>query len=91
MAREIIWKHELIITDSQGVYVPLGARFLAVGNQSGKLMLWFSHTNQRGREDRFIRIVGTGNGFESNNLIYIGTAQVGDFVWHVFEELANGA
>lgn len=82
-----IYKYALDITDVQRVEMPAGARLLHVANQRDELCLWALVDAARPTVDRFIGVVGTGNPAPDidDDADYVGTAQVGSFVWHVFD------
>ena len=80
-----IWKYVLPITDVVHLSLPIGARPLCVQNQHGYLTLWALVDPNAKSSDRAFRIVGTGHLFNPDRLTYIGMAQVGLLVWHVFE------
>lgn len=82
-----IWKYELEPADRQQVLMPKGAAILCVQKQSGGLCLWAMVDSQEKTEPREIALFGTGNPIDVHpeRLKYIGTAQQGPFVWHVFE------
>jgi hypothetical protein len=82
----VIYKYPLKVTDYQTVVMPGGATILAAQVQDGRLCLWAMVDPHQPDVERRIRIVGTGNPFEdSDRCRYIGTAQDGPLVWHVFE------
>lgn len=81
-----IYKYILKITDRQLVRMHEGANILTTANQRGELCIWAEVDTSRPCENRNIRIVGTGNPFIPKNPGYIGSAQIEDFVWHVYEE-----
>ncbi len=82
-----IFKYALRVTDArQTVLMPLGARILSVQNQNGNLTLWALVDDRRDQVPRKFLVVGTGQDFDAFGLEYVGTAQIGIFVWHVFEE-----
>lgn len=88
-----IFKYRLHEEYGQNVVMPKGAEILCVQTQSDVLHLWaIVNPFESSLEDRKIVIVGTGNPMpDSKNLLYIGTAQQGIYVWHVFEDTAaNG-
>lgn len=93
-----IWKFELDITDVQRVSLPVGAELLHVGSQRMEvqepmrvgvwdaLVMWASVDPARPKVDRLIGVVGTGNPApEPDEAIYVGSAQCGPFVWHVYD------
>lgn len=83
-----IWKFPLDITGEQTVVIPKDAWFLSVGDQGGRLTLWAMVDPESEREERPIRIHGTGHPIpNTEQLGYIGTVQMngGALVWHVFK------
>jgi hypothetical protein len=85
--RKVIWRNPLRITSSQELIVPRGTEWLSVGQRDGHLSLWYICDPAEPTETRTIRIIGTGPPIEETAILYIGTADCGNFVWHVFEEL----
>jgi hypothetical protein len=88
-----IHKYTLEITDEQILTLPYGARLLHVDMQMGQPRLWALVDTEAVKQDRFIRIFGTGNPIEAKDLdrlVHIGTFQddrhMLPAVWHVFEE-----
>lgn len=93
-----IWKYPLGITDRQVVRMPRDAEILSVQVQGRHLCLWAMVDGDSPLEDRSIRIFGTGNPIDDwvgnpideyddiGRFVFVGTAQMGPFVWHVFEE-----
>jgi hypothetical protein len=70
----------------QRVQMPRYARLLHVGEKAGQLVLWaWVHTDEPPLERR-IRVHGTGHPLGVYPGIYVGTAIVGPYVWHVFDE-----
>ena len=88
--RKTIWKYELAIEDWVRVTIPDGARFLKVGGQGGKLCLWVLVDLEKPPRAYYFRIFGTGHDIPDGIGEYIGTAQIGSFVWHLFEERKGG-
>jgi hypothetical protein len=84
-----IWKYTLPVEDTAILYMPPGAEVLTIQSQGGVLCLWaYVDTELDGREVRLFHIRGTGNPLLGNEGTYVGTAQIGPFVWHVFEGAA---
>jgi hypothetical protein len=83
---KIIFKYLLSISDQVLLYLPEGAKILSVQGQADQLVLWAIVDTSKSVEPRMFSIYGTGNPFQSDNARYIGTAQVNELVWHVFEE-----
>lgn len=80
-----IFKYELPVTDVVTVSMPKGAKILTVQPQRGAVTLWAEVDPTARRVDRRFQIVGTGNNFDPNGARYLGSAQTGIFVWHVYE------
>lgn len=87
-----IFKYELEVCDFQTVEMPLGAELIYIANQADKLMLWALVNPEREQADRQLYIYGTGYWIKHDWQIYIGSAQIGPYVWHVFDggELTRG-
>lgn len=87
------WKFPLEITDEQTVDMPKGAKMLTAQVQPGggdwntfTLCVWAEVDTMEGRdEERTIYICGTGHSIPEKATRYIGTAQTGPLVWHVYE------
>ena len=83
-----IHKFVLEITDFQDVEIQKDFKIISVINQNGKLCL-YAIVDPNGKKVAVkIRIVGTGHPFIANSLNFIETVQVGDFIWHVFENIS---
>lgn len=98
----MIYKYPLKITDEQSVDMPTGAKILSVQMQGKTLCLWASVNPENKQSKRTICIVGTGNPFDEDRnvrlgtsegrgvgCVYLGTVQDQGFVWHVFEKLSQ--
>jgi hypothetical protein len=81
-----IHKYPLEITDRQRFFVPRGARLLTAQNQRGTLCLWAEVDTAATSEYREALVVGTGNPLPDDfaQFDYVGTAQHGPLVWHVY-------
>lgn len=85
-----VWKYPLEIGKTIGVIMPTDSTACHVGEQEGVVCLWAEVDTGKGVEERFrrFRVVGTGWEYsdqERNAMDYVGTVQIGSFVWHVFE------
>lgn len=83
-----IFKYTLQITDFQKISVPKDSTILTVQMQREIPCLWVLVDTEKEYEDRFIRIIGTGNPVPEGIIRYIGTFQTLEdnwFVGHVFE------
>lgn len=86
-----IWKYELSVKENI-LTLPLGSIIRYVGSQDGGgcmlggVCMWVEvdpECNQT--EEVVLNVVGTGWKAIMPNDVYVGTAQVGAFVWHVYE------
>ena len=68
------------------VRMPRFARPLHAGEQGGNLCVWAMVDPTREAVTRRFRVCGTGNPCPDDASRYVGTATVGPFVWHVFDE-----
>jgi hypothetical protein len=86
-AVKVIYKYKLELLDDQTLMLPTGSIVLHFHEQNGNLCVWARHDpTAGGTETHRFYIVGTGNltnEFEPPT-DYIGSAHVGEFVWHVF-------
>jgi hypothetical protein len=85
-----VWKFPINIVDDQQIEMPEHAQILHVGGQDGRLCLWVRVNPANAKVARRISVRGTGHTIEKGQLapangFYLGSAQVGPFVWHVFE------
>lgn len=88
--QKVIWKYPLQITDVQTIRAAPG-KVLAVQIQGEDLTLWIEvDLEHKELELRTFVIVGTGQTFQSDGLVHLGTAQMlgGQLVWHVYELFA---
>ena len=84
---ETIWKVDLEITDRQVIRLPAGAEMLSVQQQGPEaLCLWALVDRSVPIIQHGIIIVGTGHRVPEDAEDFIGTVQVGPFVWHVFTQ-----
>lgn len=82
-----IWKYNLLRLGDQQIEMPKGAKPLSVAMQDGRLVLWSEvDTEQYTTELVTVYIIGTGNPMPERPLRFIGTAQDGLLVWHIFVE-----
>lgn len=81
----VIWKFTLTYPRI-GLDMPVGAHVLAVGQQSGMVVLWAAVDPEVRTERRIFQAVGTGADLPSP-AVYHGTVQMpGGLVWHILEE-----
>ncbi|KKK62381.1 hypothetical protein LCGC14_3004920 [marine sediment metagenome] len=83
-----IWKYTLPLTDYPVVSMQKGARVLSVGVQHGEVQVWALVDPEAPTELRRFRVAGTGHPLEDEiaSMRFIGTVQMGAFVWHIFED-----
>jgi len=66
--------------------MPEGAQVIYVGEQLGSLYLWAIVDLSRPLVKRKFAVLPTGYvQFDATTMRHLGTVQVGEFVWHVFE------
>ncbi len=83
-----IYKYPLSLADEQTLLLPKDAQILSVQFQDAAIYLWALVETLNEKQERRIRIVGTGHPLtgESNyGYEFIATVQLHSFVWHVFE------
>lgn len=84
-----IWKFPLKITDFQQIATQPVIRFLHVGTDpSGTLCVWAIVDLDAEQQALYpFSIIGTGHPINTDEIrTYLGSATVGQFVWHVFLE-----
>jgi hypothetical protein len=70
----------------QRVILPSIANLLHVGAQEGRLFMWAQVQSDAIQLERRIHVYGTGHAMGEAPGAYVGTAIVGPYVWHVFDE-----
>jgi hypothetical protein len=78
-----IYKYHLALTDVQHITTLKGAIPLTVQMQRDQLCLWAKVDTDRPYVLRKFAVVGTGNRCEYDE--YVGSVQIGIFVFHVFD------
>jgi hypothetical protein len=86
-----IFKYQLPLSGGN-IMMPHGAEILTAQIQNGTIMLWAQvYDDYEGvLEQRKFVILGTGMPVDdqiADGLWHIGTVQMGDFVWHIFENI----
>tara|TARA_B110000238_G_C16114733_1_gene434299 strand:- start:649 stop:948 length:300 start_codon:yes stop_codon:yes gene_type:complete len=91
-----IWKFPLTVQgvslDSHGshdIVMPMGSQILSAGPQFYGLVLWALCDPDMPDTTIKIRVVFTGEPISQTNLIFIQSIQVGEIVYHVFEDLGD--
>jgi len=78
---QVIWKYPLEL-GSNVLSVPQPAKIVAVGLDGRRDMCaWIQHPEAGRKDSVALRVVGTGEGFDTGE--YIGTIFALPFVWHV--------
>jgi hypothetical protein len=84
-----IYKYQLQLGD-QRILLPENAQVLSTGVQNNKILIWVLVDTDNTIVPRLISVVGTG--WEVPDMFrrrFIGTLQIENFVWHVFEEIVH--
>lgn len=83
-----IYKYELKVEDEQVVKVPMNSRFITIQNQFGRIQMWLMVDPFEFEEEIKIRCFGTGHDIpvDESNLLYMGTVQDMQMVWHFFRD-----
>jgi hypothetical protein len=77
-----VWKYPIGFAGD--LTMPEGARPLHVAVQRDTIQMWALVDTERPTVRRTFLACGTGHDIPANS-VYIGTALMGQFVWHVFE------
>lgn len=82
-----IYKYNLPLDVTFAIDMPAGARILDVQPQGSFISLWaIVDIDQTEIVTRSFQLVGTGHPIPMEHASeHIGTCQLGDYVWHVFE------
>jgi hypothetical protein len=82
-----IWKYQLPRIPHTRFVLPRGAEIIHVGAQEGTLFLWALVDTEARPEAREIMLIGTGIPWPDLPRLHrhLGTVQLEEFVWHVFE------
>lgn len=83
-----IYKYPLKLEDEQILELPVNSQLLSVIVQREVICLYVKVDSlEKYTNGHKILIIGTGDPLEQDVTIdFIGTVQMGPFVWHVFEE-----
>jgi hypothetical protein len=81
-----IFKYPLEVTYKQTILMPEGAKILSFQAQDNRPCLWAMVDPNAFPRERIFFIYGTGHDVYETNLTFIGTTQLGMFVWHLFEK-----
>lgn len=87
-----IWKYKIPINDDiHEIRIPLNAKILKVDHQDNPqiIVMWAEVTDNAPRIIKHYRVFGTGHEIPNDSL-WMGTCQIGKFVWHLYELLWMG-
>lgn len=89
--RYSIWKFPFDMTDEVKITMPTGSRILSLQVQNGRPCVWaLVDTQTSDTEDRVFDIYGTGQPLKDmDKESFIGTCQLSELVFHVFEILPD--
>ncbi len=80
-----IHKYPLRVQEGlQQVSMPMGAVIRFVANQGDVLTMWAEVDRRLPMTPVSICVVGTGWPIPNDHTVYVGTAGIGPFVWHVY-------
>lgn len=83
-----IWKYAISGPGRVIVPIPYGCVVLHVGVQNGSIFVWVAVKSRQEDDlvDRAFYVAATGEDLTSlQHDEYLGTVQIGEFVWHVFD------
>lgn len=82
-----VWKFTTIGPHEQPqlMMMPAFADILSVGVQGGDIVLWAAVEPDAVIESRMIAVIGTGWDVPEGKKKFLGTVQVGEFVFHAFD------
>lgn len=80
-----IWKYPLDVGRHQRVAMPRGAVLLDMQTQAGQLVAWATVDPEAEKVERDLSVIGTGHDLPGGVQAYVGTAQTGSLVWHLFD------
>jgi hypothetical protein len=80
-----IWKYQISITDEQTLSLPQHRKFLSLQLQNGIPCLWFLVDPDTDKESVIFDFFGTGQPINRFIGKFIGTVQLDNLVFHLFE------
>lgn len=81
-----IYKYPLIV-GFNGISLPLEAEVVHIAEQNGQLQMWVEQADCGPLSQRQFNVYGTGHYIYNDNEMHLATVIVGDFVWHVYENI----
>ena len=82
----IVYKYPINLGHNN-ITLPLESEIIHVGEQYGQLHLWVEQYFNRPFVQREFNVYATGQHIYNNNEMHVSTVMVGDFVWHVYENI----
>jgi len=82
-----IHKYQFELVYEPTIDMPAGADVLSFQNQDGAMTIWALVDTKREVIQYRFRIIGTGGPIDDEDVTmsnYVGTAQFGRYVWHLF-------
>lgn len=80
-----IYKYELEVAQEQIRALPAKAKVLSVQAQDGRVVFWAEVDTAAPIKERKFFCVGTGWEAPPEWAEYVGTIQLGQFVWHFYD------
>lgn len=86
MTNQVIYKYPLLEETVQELTFFYDSKILTAQMQDGKICIWAMGTPSEFTRKVWVLIFGTGQpfGYDTTELIYINTIQIGLGVWHIF-------
>lgn len=81
-----IYKYVLTGRHTTKLELPKGATVVKFDVQESNFCIWAMVDTDSPSEERYFSVVGTGWEIE-DGMVYVGTVQVGLFVWHCLEHV----
>lgn len=82
----VIYKYPLMV-GYNSVPLPFGAEVVHIGEQHGQLQMWVEQDPSETLVNRQFNVYGTGHYIYNVNEQHLSTVQVGDLVWHIYENI----
>ena len=82
----IVCKYSMVF-GYNNITLPLESEIIHVGEQYGQLHIWVEQDPTRPFVQREFNVYATGQYIYNNNEMHVSTVMVGDFVWHLYENI----
>lgn len=79
-----VYKYPMKITGKQTIQMPEDSLTILVAEQNGTLCMWAEVDTESPLEEKEFYIYGTGHEISHDGAMHLGSAVVGNFVWHVY-------